>query len=83
MVSNVLNPSHPTTMITQPQTYMTTKIGQTNHTIGTGLVTALDTYTYQDDLAIEDAFATGLPSEANNSSLLGKISYEQQRLTMQ
>jgi hypothetical protein len=33
---------------------MTTKIGHTNHTIGTGLVTALDTFTYHDEGANED-----------------------------
>lgn len=75
-----------TTMQTQPQTYMTTKIGHTNHTIGTGLVTALDTFTYQDEGCTNDeplGIATGLPSEHNNSSLLGKSTYEQQKLAMQ
>ena len=75
-------------MNTQPQTYMTTKVGHTNHTIGTGLVTALDTFTYQDEGLNDEVdgqlvgLATRLPSEQNNS-MLGKTSYEQQRLAMQ
>lgn len=61
---------------------MTTKVGHTNHTIGTGLVTAVETFTYQDD-APEAQPVVPLPSDQSCQQIPRTNSYEQQRLAMQ